>query len=230
VTRRCQQFKFVRCFFALGAAMSIVVACDTGDGTRLKAPTQATTLPPPETTPLPSVPLDSVPISAPVFDTLAGDPLTPPDPSGAGFRVFAPWAEEGPIDSRYTCDNNSAPPITWSEVPEGTVELAISLVDDTELNNGRPFIHWVIAGLDPGIGRLDEATVPPGAVQALNFFGDVGYGGPCPNPGDTHTYRLTLYALGQQAEVVDGAPGAEFLDTIDAIAIGSTSTLATATR
>jgi Raf kinase inhibitor-like YbhB/YbcL family protein len=170
-------------------------------------------------------------VGDPVFESLPGGSLGIPEPTTAGFRVFAPWAEEGPIDIRNTCDgDNASPAISWSDVPDQAVELAVSYVDESALSNGRPFVHWVIAGLDPASGRLDEATVPAGALQALNFFGDVGYGGPCPPIGETHTYRLTLYALDQQVEVADGTPAAEFLDTLDALAIGSTSTLSTATR
>ena len=67
-----------------------------------------------------------------------------------------------------------------------------------------------------------EGDVPPGAVQALNFFGDVGYGGPCPPPGDEpHLYRLTAYALNQQIELADGDGATEFLDIIATVAVAS---------
>ena len=70
---------------------------------------------------------------------------------------------------------------------------------------------------------LVEGDVPPGAFQALNFFGDVGYGGPCPPPGDDpHLYRITAYALNQQLELADGDLATEFLATIATISIAST--------
>jgi len=100
-------------------------------------------------------------------------------------------------------------------VPEGTVEIAISLVDDSAVSEGQPFVHWVIGGLDPAEIAVVEGDVPATAVQALNFFGDVGYGGPCPPVGDEpHLYRLTAYALNQRLELADGVPAAEFLDVI----------------
>lgn len=223
-----------RSALALAAAALAIVACDTGDGTRLQTPAVPTTLPPPDTTPLASVAIDDVAPSLgdlPVVAPQTIESALVPEAQSPGFAVFAPWAEAGPIDARYTCDgSNASPPLSWSEVPEGTSELAVSLVDESDLSSGRPFVHWVIGGLDPGLGRLDEATVPLGALQALNFFGDVAYTGPCPNPGETHTYRVTLYALGQQLEASDGTPAIELLDLIDVIAIGSTSTLGTATR
>jgi Raf kinase inhibitor-like YbhB/YbcL family protein len=224
---------FLSSFVALAVAASTLAACDTRDGTRLQTPTSPTTLPPPDTTPLDSVPLDgsdALPSLAPDLDTLPADSL-PVDSSVAAFRVFAPWIDGGQVDADYTCDGgNLSPPLSWIGVPDDAVELAVSLVDESVLNNGRPFVHWAVAGIDPASGRLDTGAVPPGAVVALNFFGDVGYGGPCPPLGEEHSYRLTLYALGQQAEVTEGTPAAEFLDVIDAIAFDSTSTLGTSKR
>ena len=83
------------------------------------------------------------------------------------------------------------------------------------MSNGEPFVHWVIAGLDPAAIALVEGDVPEGAVQALNYLGDVGYGGPCPPVGDdAHAYRLTAYALSKPLELADGALANEFLDAI----------------
>ena len=117
---------------------------------------------------------------------------------------------------RNTCDGeNVAPALSWGAVPEGTAEVAIALVDDSAVSNGEPFVHWVIGGLDPAAIALVEGDVPEGAVQALNYFGDVGYGGPCPPEGDdAHAYRLTAYALSNPLELADGALANEFLDAI----------------
>jgi Raf kinase inhibitor-like YbhB/YbcL family protein len=102
------------------------------------------------------------------------------------------------------------------------VEIAVALVDDSATRDGQPFVHWVIGGLDPSEIALAGGDVPPGALQALNFFGDVGYGGPCPPPGDeAHEYRLTAFALAQQLEIDDGAPAEQFLEVIATTAFAS---------
>jgi hypothetical protein len=89
----------------------------------------------------------------------------------------------------------------------------------------------VIGGLDPADIALVEGDVPPGAVQALNFFGDVGYGGPCPPPGDdAHLYRLTAYALNKPLQLADGTLAIEFLDAIATATIGSTDLTGFASR
>jgi phosphatidylethanolamine-binding protein (PEBP) family uncharacterized protein len=80
----------------------------------------------------------------------------------------------------------------------------------------------VIGGLDPSEIALAGGDVPPGALQALNFFGDVGYGGPCPPPGEEpHEYRLTAFALAQQLEIENGAPAEQFLEVIATTAFAS---------
>jgi len=221
----------------VGAAV-LLVACDVGDGTTLRDPVAPTTLPPPDTTPLETLPLDDATLDdpaldgAPAIDSLPS-PTVPATQAGAAasFRAFAPWADGAPIDILYTCDGaNASPAFSWTGIPDGTQELAISLVDESNLSNGRPFIHWVVAGIDPGIDRVAENETPLGAVRGLNFFGDVGYTGPCPDPGSTNTFTLTVFALNQQLELADGTPAAELLDVVGTVAIGSASTTGTVTR
>jgi Raf kinase inhibitor-like YbhB/YbcL family protein len=205
-------------------AALLLVACDTGDGKQLQPYDPADF---PSQTVAPTVEEQ--------FDVDPSDLLVDPDPDGDGdaaspdgtfepFGLAAPWAEGGEIDPRYTCDGlDVAPAISWGAVPAGTVEIAVSLVDDSAVSDGRPFVHWVIAGLDPAEIAVVEGDVPTGALQALNFLGDVGYAGPCPPPGDDpHLYRLTAYALNQELELADGDPATEFLDIIATLTIAST--------
>ena len=190
--------------------------CDTGDGKQLKS-------------------YDPADYPSPVVETTIAEDLGTEfvvDPAQSGdlevvdepFSLAAPWLDGGDIDPRYTCDGlNVSPAVSWGAVPEGTVEIAISLVDDSAVSNGEPFVHWVIGGLDPTEIAVVEGDIPPTAVQALNFLGDVGYGGPCPPTGDEpHLYRLTAYALNQRLELADGVPAAEFLDAIATVMVAST--------
>ena len=226
---------------AVLTAAVIFAACDVGDGTTLRDPVAPTTLHPPDTTPLETVPLEDPALvdpaldGVPAIDSLPLPTLAPIPPTGGaeatGFRAFTPWADGAPIDLLYTCDGaNTSPALSWTDVPDGTQELAISLVDQSNLSNGRPFIHWVLAGIDPGVGRIGENQVPSGAVRGLNFFGDIGYTGPCPAPGSTGTFTLTVFALNQQLELADGTPAAELLDVIGTVSIGSASSVGTVTR
>lgn len=209
-----------------------LAACDTGDGTTLKGPSVPTTLAPIDTTPLASVAIEPVETPAPQLPAPAPVDAPAALPTGT-FQLFAPWAEGGPIDARYSCDgSNISPSFSWADVPEGTNELAVSFVDETNLSNGQPFIHWIMAGIDasPQTTSIGEGQVPVGAIQALNFFGDVAFAGPCPNPGSTNTFRLTLFALNQQLEVADGTPATELLDLLNTVALDTTSVGGTLTR
>lgn len=212
--------------FALLTAGVVMLgaACDTGDGKQLQ-PYDPADYPAP-------VAASSVPASDGVqFDENGEAPprasLIPADPDNTaidGFTLTAPWVNGATIDVRHSCEGDDvAPALSWAGVPAGTVEIAIAMVDDSAVSEGQPFVHWVIAGLDPAEIALVEGDVPPGAAQALNFFGDVGYGGPCPPPGDdAHLYRLTAYALNKPLGVADGTVAIEFLDAIATSSIGST--------
>ena len=81
------------------------------------------------------------------------------------------------------------------------------MVDESASSDGEPFVHWVLAGVDPSEVSLLEGAVPAGAVQADELVRhDIGWSGPCPPEGDpAHLYRVTMYALNQQVELADGA-------------------------
>ena len=203
---------------AAGLAAALLTACDTGDGKQLQ-PYDPADYPVPTPTTVPAG-------SAPIFDpdaTVPANDAIDPLPGAEEFSLTGPWPAGTAIDPRHTCDGDDvAPALSWGGVPDGTIEVAIAMVDDSAVSNGQPFVHWVIAGLDPAEIALAEGDVPPGAVQALNFFGDVGYGGPCPPPGDAaHLYRLTAYALNTSLQRADGTLATEFLEAIATATIGS---------
>ncbi|MEL6891063.1 MAG: YbhB/YbcL family Raf kinase inhibitor-like protein [Actinomycetota bacterium] len=221
------------------AVAVLLAACDVGDGTTLRDPSPDA---PPATDVAPGTDETSS-TDGVAFDTLASVPVdagptttdptarTLPAPAAGAFSLTAPWATGGVIDQRYGCDgSNAAPPLAWNGVPDGTVELAIALVNESDLSRGRPFAHWVMTGIDPSLPGLAENDRPVGTSVGLNFFGNVGYDGPCPTPGDTHVLRLTLYALNQQLEVADELPAAEMLDAIDAVAFDERSVTGSSTR
>jgi Raf kinase inhibitor-like YbhB/YbcL family protein len=216
----------------LAGVVVLAASCDTGDGKQLQ---------PYDPADYPSNTVATTEVDATAQVDEAGElppraSLVPEVPGNAdatgGFTLTAPWGDGATIDVRNTCDGlDVAPALSWSGVPEGTVEIAISLVDDSAVSEGQPFVHWVIGGLDPADIALVEGDVPPGAVQALNFFGDVGYGGPCPPPGDdAHLYRLTAYALNKPLQLADGTLAIEFLDAIATATIGSTDLTGFASR
>lgn len=199
----------------------LLAACDTGDGKQLQDYDPADY--PSQTDPPPSVAGDGFDEFGSLGEVPVDTQVEPVEGDAASFQLFAPWLAGSPIDVRNTCDGEDiAPALSWGAVPAGTVEIAIALVDDSSVSNGEPFVHWVIGGLDPDEIALVEGDVPAGAFQALNYFGDVGYGGPCPPEGDdAHLYRLTAYALNKPLELADGTLANEFLDAIATATLGS---------
>jgi Raf kinase inhibitor-like YbhB/YbcL family protein len=106
------------------------------------------------------------------------------------------------IPRRYTCDGaDVSPPLDFADVPSGTRELAILVVDPDA--PGGTFVHWVAWGIDPANATLPEGTSPPGA--GTNGFGRRGYGGPCPPRGAPHRYIFTVFALSRRLDLPPGA-------------------------
>jgi len=114
------------------------------------------------------------------------------------------FEEGGPIPEKYSCDGEDvSPPLEWAGVPEGTVELLLTLLDP-DVPSG-VFTHWTVHSIDPSSPGIPEGGVPEGAVEGLNSFGDAGYEGPCPPPGPAHRYVFTLAALDEPSELSPGA-------------------------
>lgn len=189
-----------RVAIAVIAALSCLAAACGSSGRDLREPTSGATAPP---------------RNAPAAGTLQdGSTTTLAD-------VFAlatqEWTLGDSLPARFTCDGEDiSPELRISSPPEGTVELAIVMIDlDAE-----GLIHWVVAGITPDTTIVEQATVPEGAVQALAANDETGWFGPCPPTGETHTYEFSLYALSSpsgvtQSQDADSAVSAIIAASID---------------
>lgn len=144
--------------------------------------------------------------------------------SGAGAIVVHSGAfDEGePIPSRHARHGqNVSPPLDWTGVPDGAAELAM-ICDDPDAPSDRPWVYWVIYAIPPGttrlpagvepVRRLDE---PAGALQGVNSWDEIGYGGPAPPPGDApHHYHFKLYALDAELDLEPGLSKAGLLEAM----------------
>lgn len=132
---------------------------------------------------------------------------------------FSSWAfKDGEsIPRRYTCEGEDvSPPLHWGVPPAATKSFVI-IADDPDAPAGT-WVHWVIYNLPLDLRGLTEGVVakdrlPNGALQGLNDFKRVGYGGPCPPPGKPHRYYFKLYALD---EVLDLKPRANKAHVLEA--------------
>jgi Raf kinase inhibitor-like YbhB/YbcL family protein len=94
------------------------------------------------------------------------------------------------------------PAIHWSGAPAGTKSLA--LVMDDSAAPITPYIYWIVFNIGPQSSDIPAGQLPPGARQADNSKGKLGYDPPCPaKPG--HLYRFTVYALGKKLSLGAGA-------------------------
>ncbi|MBW7851638.1 MAG: YbhB/YbcL family Raf kinase inhibitor-like protein [Rhodospirillales bacterium] len=109
--------------------------------------------------------------------------------------AFAPNKE---IPRHYTCDGmDVSPPLNWSGAPRGTRSFAL-VCSDPDAPSGT-FQHWAAWDIPADYSGLPEDFPKEGRDgirQAVNDFGRVGFGGPCPpqNHG-IHHYHFRLYAL-----------------------------------
>lgn len=129
------------------------------------------------------------------------------------------------IPRKYTCDGQDiSPPLTWSEIPEGTKSLAL-ISDDPDAPMGT-WVHWVYYDIPADRTELPENVSPdekpaPGGTQGMTDFGRIGYGGPCP-PGGTHRYFFKLYALDTILDLDAGTTKGALLNAMEGHILGET--------
>ena len=87
----------------------------------------------------------------------------------------------GEIPKKHTCDgDNVSPPLRWRGTPDDARSLVL-LCNDPDAPGGA-FRHWAAYDITADRLEMAEARSPgtevDGFRQAVNDFGDPGYGGP----------------------------------------------------
>ncbi len=125
--------------------------------------------------------------------------------------------------------DNTSIDLSWSNLPEGTVHLALICDDPVAVEIGlleNPFMHWVMYNIPasaPGIpgGLPAEAELTgieglEGAIQGNNGLGRAAYFGPRPPVnGVLHAYHFRVYAIDADLGLEPGLNAAELLEAID---------------
>jgi len=86
-------------------------------------------------------------------------------------------------------------------VPTGAKSLALIVDDPDAPDPASPkmtWVHWVLYNIPTAANGLTEGVAvkdsPDRALQGINDWQHIGYGGPCPPVGE-HRYFFKLYAL-----------------------------------
>jgi len=97
------------------------------------------------------------------------------------------------IPTQYTkYGANEKPDIRWDHVPDGTKAMLLMMYDpDARMVVGHEFIHWLVYDIEMSKNNLIEGRYS----EAINDFGEIGYGGPKPPKGKKHMYHFILYFL-----------------------------------
>lgn len=198
-------------FIALACFTSLIAlgACSRQDGRKMATPSDiqiAAT----NTTVAPSTSADDMAVeSSLVLDT-----------APALMTITAPFTEGATVSAPFACgDATQSPTLTWTNIPAGTVSLALILTDE----DAPDFTHWVVANISPSLTGLAPGILPSDVIQAKNSKGAIGFTGPCPPAGSTHQYSLTLYALDQMLEFAHGDNGVAMGEAISAAALDATT-------
>ncbi len=123
------------------------------------------------------------------------------------------------IPKKYTCQGQDISlPLSWKGAPEGTKSFAL-INDDPDAPMGT-WVHWLVYDIPAETSSLSEGipstpSLDDGSKQGYTNFARVGYGGPCPPPGEPHRYFFRLYALDAVLGLAEALRKSELLKSIE---------------
>jgi len=126
---------------------------------------------------------------------------------------------------------NVSPQLSWSNLPAGTVQLAL-VMDDPIAPTPEPFVHWVAYNIPAAASGLPEALMKEaevtgiaelaGMINGLNGIRQAGYFGPRPPvDGKLHAYHFRVYALDAALNLAVGLNKADLLTAIEGHVLGT---------
>jgi Raf kinase inhibitor-like YbhB/YbcL family protein len=148
-----------------------------------------------------------------------------PDPAqGVESRFVlrsSAFGDGEPIPLRHTCDGEDiSPAMEWDNLPPGTSSLVLMMDDpDAVPVAGKVWDHWILYNIPVRAVALAEGIPPdvdlPGGAHNGRGSARVGYQGPCPPPGQVHTYVFRGYAVDTFIDLPGGATKPQVLTAIE---------------
>lgn len=131
--------------------------------------------------------------------------------------------------------DNTSIDLSWSNLPSGTVQLALICDDPKVVEIGMmptPFVHWVAynipasaSGLPAGLpsdAEISGIAGLNGMINGLNGTRRPGYFGPRPpDNGELHSYHFRVYALDADLGLEPGLNKDQLLEAIDGHVLGT---------
>lgn len=131
--------------------------------------------------------------------------------------------------------DNTSIDLSWTDLPAGTVQLALVCDDPKVVELGMmptPFVHWVAynipasaSGLPAGLPSDTEISGIAGLdgmINGVNGTRRTGYFGPRPPAnGQLHAYHFRVYALDADLDLEPGLNRDQLLEAIDGHVLGT---------
>jgi Raf kinase inhibitor-like YbhB/YbcL family protein len=142
------------------------------------------------------------------------------------------FEHHGTTPLKYTAyGDNVSPQLTWSNLPAGTVQLAL-VMDDPIAPTPQPFVHWVAYNIPADAAEIPEGLTRDvrvtgvagldGMINGLNGLRQAGYFGPRPpQDGKLHAYHFRIYALDAALSLPEGLNKDQLLEAIDGHVLGT---------
>ena len=148
--------------------------------------------------------------------------------------VLSPAFEDSQtIPIKFTADGaDISIPLKVLNIPKNARSLAL-LMDNSDAPPPfiSPFVHWLGWNIHLCSYRKCSSFCIPKDIsgdkkfitEGINSFGNIGYNGPSPPPGDpTHHYNITIYALSKsRLKLKKGANKSDLLTAIAGITLGT---------
>lgn len=153
-------------------------------------------------------------------------------PDAGAFVLTSPaFVDGGALPITYTCDGaGTSPPLAWSGVPEGAVEL--DLLMTTLANDGLKW-NWVLYAIPATANGLATATAGVGTAGLTSDGPNLAYAPPCSQGPGPKTYTFTLYAVSAHPSLPPApsqVTGAVLTDALRTVTLAQAALSVTYTR